>query len=598
MSLGAPAALWGLLAIPVLVLLYLLRVRRREHPVSSILLWQRSAPTLAAYRPARRIERSLLLLLQILAAAAVVVALARPTAIVRGVEGGDLILVLDLSLSMRARDVAPTRFDRARDEALDLISHLRPGRRAGIVAAGPRPQVILPLTGDHAALVAALRTLEPWDAAGDLGGAVLAAAELPLSRGGRIVVWTDAAREGLPALPHATYRILGTSADNVAITAFRIARDPGGAEALLRLDNFDDRARRVPLDVSHDRVTVYRDTVDVPGGGSRTVVFPVAGTGEFRARITTHDAVPEDDVASAVLDPAPLPAVLLVGEGNPYLERLLRVLPVARAAATRSLDPAAWGSYGVVILDRVAPGPVPPGNYLLIASVPPNLPVSAAGEVRGPEFRTWDRTDPVLQFVDLSSVRVSRSLALTVDAGRVLAGGNAPLLWAFEGGGTRAQLLAFALQDSDLPERVAFPVLLANSLAWLGGGPIEIGAGERLEIPAGAASAAELVDPAGRRRTVRAIDGAFLLPALTRAGVYHLRTEAGARAITVRPAARPAGRIKPGVAPAPSGAGGQGPEARGPLLSQVPLWPWCVLGAVAAVATEWAIATRRRGGDA
>ena len=80
--------------------------------------------------------------------------------------------------------------------------------------------------------------------------------------------------------------------------------------------------------------------------------------------------------------------------------------------------------------------------------------------------------------------------------------------------------------------------------------------------------------------------------------MYHLRTEAGARAITVRPAARPAGRIKPGVAPAPSGAGGQGPEARGPLLSQVPLWPWCVLGAVAAVATEWAIATRRRGGDA
>src|SRR5207245_1669207 len=102
--------------------------------------------------------------------AAVVVALARPTAIVRGVEGGDLILVLDLSLSMRARDVAPTRFDRARDEALDLISHLRPGQRAGIVAAGPRPQAILPLAGDHGALVAAVRARHTGDTPGAARG--------------------------------------------------------------------------------------------------------------------------------------------------------------------------------------------------------------------------------------------------------------------------------------------------------------------------------------------------------------------------------------------------------------------------------------------
>jgi len=40
-------------------------------------------------------------------------------------------------------------------------------------------------------------------------------------------------------------------------------------------------------------VTVYRDTVDVPPG-RRTVSFPVTGTGEFRAHITTHDALPED----------------------------------------------------------------------------------------------------------------------------------------------------------------------------------------------------------------------------------------------------------------------------------------------------------------
>jgi len=597
-TLGAPAALWGLLAIPVLILLYLLRVRRRDHPVSSTLLWQRSAFTLAASRPVRRIERSLLLVLQILIVAAVVLALARPTVPVPGAERGDLILVLDLSLSMRARDVAPTRFDRARSEAFDLISRLRPGQRAGIVTAGPRPLLVLPPTEDRARVRAALRALEPWDAAGDLRGAVLAAAELPGSSGGRIVAWTDAARGGLPALPRLTYRILGSSDDNVGITMFRIARGPDGARALLRLDNFGDHPRRVPLDVTHEGKAVYHEAVDVPAGGSRTVVFLVTGSGEFRARADTHDALPEDDVATAVLDPAPLPSVLLVSGGNPSLERVLRVLPVSRAAVTRSMEPSVWAAYDVVILDRTTPGPLPPGAYLLIATVPPNLPVSASGDVRHPAFSAWDATDPVLQFVDLSSVRVSRALALTAEGGRVLAGGDAPLLWAFEGGGIRALLLPFALQDSDLPQRVAFPVLIANALAWLGGGPVEIGAGEPLEIPAGAGASGELTDPAGRRRVVPAIDGMFLLPPLTRGGVYHLRTAAGTREITVRPADRPAGRIRPGVAPAGApGAGVSGSETRPLLLRQAQAWPWVLLAAVAAAAVEWALATRRRGGE-
>jgi Ca-activated chloride channel family protein len=596
-TLGTPAALWGLLAMPFLILLYLLRIRRKDHPVSSVLLWQRSAPTLAAYRPSRRIERSLLLLLQLLATAAIVTGLARPSVIARAPDHGDVVLVLDLSLSMRARDVSPTRFDHARDEALDVVAHLHPGQRAGIVVAGPRPQVLVPPTGDGARLTKALRTLEPWDAAGDVAGAVVAASELPLGPGERIVVWTDGARGPLPALPQATYRMLGTSDDNVGITMFRAARGPNGAEALLRVDNFSGRARQVPLEVTHGRLPVYRSTLDLPAGEARTVVFPITGDGVFRARLTTHDALPDDDVASAVLDPAPLPSVLLVSAGNPYLERLLRVLPVGRAEQTRSVDPTLWGSYGVVILDRINPGPVPPGDYLLIASVPSNLPITASGDVQRPGLTTWERTDPVLRFVDLGSVRVARALTLTPGGGRVLAGGDVPLLWAYEGGGIRALLLGFALQDSDLPQRVAFPILIANSLAWLGGGVLDVRAGEALQLPAAGGSEAGLFDPSGRRQVVHATGGMFLLPPLTRAGVYRLESPAGTRLITVHNADLRAGMIRPGTSPRghpPASRTGSG----GPLATRVSVWPWLVLGAVVAVMGEWILATRRRGGDA
>jgi len=78
MTLGLPAALWLLAVLPVIVLLYMLRARRHDVPMSSVLLWQRARQDLLVHLPVRRLERSLLLVLQLLTAAVVVLALARP----------------------------------------------------------------------------------------------------------------------------------------------------------------------------------------------------------------------------------------------------------------------------------------------------------------------------------------------------------------------------------------------------------------------------------------------------------------------------------------------------------------------------------------
>jgi hypothetical protein len=95
----------------------------------------------------------------------------------------------------------------------------------------------------------------------------------------------------------------------------------------------------------------------------------------------------------------------------------------------------------------------------------------------------------------------------------------------------------------------------------------------------------------------------FPLPPLTRAGVYQLKTAAGTRVITVHPADAPAGRIRPGGMPASTpeaagGAAGRNSEVGRPLLTRLPVWPWLVLAAIGAASWEWALATRRRGGDA
>jgi Ca-activated chloride channel homolog len=591
-NLGVPAALWGLAAIPALIALYLLRVRRREQVVSSVLLWARSAPSWTAFRPSRRIERSLLLLLQVAAAAGLVLALAQPSVLGWAAGRGDVVLVLDASMSMRARDVAPTRFDRARAEARGVLARLGPDQRAALVLATARPIVLVPPARDRGRLGDALAAAEPWDVAGDVPGAVALAAQLAPGPRREIVVWTDAARAPVPALPGVTARVLGTAGDNTAISAFRVVRGTEGASALIRVTNFGAHPVTAPLRVIHDGASLYAATLALGPGATRTVAFPVSGTGILRAHLDVRDALPDDKDATALLDPAPLPSVLLVGPEDPPLEALLRVAPVARAAATRDTDSRAWGGYDVVILDRAATGAVPPGRYLAIGTVPPNLPANPSGTVEAPDFATWDRGDPVLRFVDFTGVQVRRAMRLSPASGRVLAAGPTPLLWAYDGGGVRAIVVAFALADSDLPRHVAFPVLLSNSLAWLGGDASGLRAGDRFDVPAAGAADAVVVQPDGRRVRLHARDGIFSVP-LHRAGVYRVIASDGERQLSAALGSETAGLIAPGAA-------GRAEAAPAPArrAAHLAAWPWFVLLVAVAALGEWALATRRHGGDA
>lgn len=158
--LADPGALVWLGAVAAVVLLGLLALLRRRRALSRAggPLAPRLAPGAGAARPAARLG------LAGTGLALLVLALSRPqcgsrTELARR-AGLDLVVVLDTSRSMLARDVAPDRLSRARLEVGELLDHLA-GDRAGIVVFAGGAFVLCPLTSDAAAARLFLRAAAP-----------------------------------------------------------------------------------------------------------------------------------------------------------------------------------------------------------------------------------------------------------------------------------------------------------------------------------------------------------------------------------------------------------------------------------------------------
>src|SRR5215467_1872199 len=120
----APLALAGLIFIPAVLAMYLLKLRRDERIVPSTLLWSRLSTDVEANAPWQRLRRSLLLLLQLLLVALLVLLAARPFVERPAGLAGDLVLVIDTSASMGATDVTPSRLDSAKAAAIDALKDL------------------------------------------------------------------------------------------------------------------------------------------------------------------------------------------------------------------------------------------------------------------------------------------------------------------------------------------------------------------------------------------------------------------------------------------------------------------------------------------
>jgi len=158
MSFLSPEALWLLAALPASVALYLLVLRRKKREAvrfASLTLIKESVGKNLWWR--RHLPPAMLLL----ALGAMIGAIARPTAVITLPSSHEtVILAIDVSGSMRAADVQPSRIEAAQAAAREFIAQQPRSTRIGLVAFAGSAALVQPPTSNRHDLLAALEQLQ------------------------------------------------------------------------------------------------------------------------------------------------------------------------------------------------------------------------------------------------------------------------------------------------------------------------------------------------------------------------------------------------------------------------------------------------------
>ena len=476
-----PLALIGLVGLPIIVAFYMLRLRRRDLPVGSTFLWQQLVRDVEANAPWQRLRFSWLLLVQLLIALVVVVAAARPFMTVESDLAANVVLIVDTSASMAADEDGGSRIALARQAAREVVGELPQGGRVTVVAADDSARVLVSETDDRAAALAAIDGLEATQVPGNLTDAfALASALAARDSDSTVVVVTDANADPLPRVgigaPIRVERVGETDA-NQAVAALSALRRSGGAQVDLFVavsnPSSTDASRR--LEVYADGELVDARQLAIPAGQRSDAIVssvPAAAT-LVEARLSGDDALAADDRAFALVPQEGSVRALVVGDGNTYLESALALLPrlelfaVGPGGYDDALEDAADAGtpYGLFIFDRFVPDEPPAAPALYIGPSRDGAYGESGLYVEGPALARTDPDDPLLRFVDLSTLHVGRARQITLADGVepvIESTAGDPLLAAGRVNGRGVAVLSFALGDSDLPLQVAFPLLMSN----------------------------------------------------------------------------------------------------------------------------------------
>ncbi|MBV8758362.1 MAG: VWA domain-containing protein [Deltaproteobacteria bacterium] len=635
---------------------YIIKMRRRRFEVPFSQLWKRVLEQKDANSLWKQLKRLISLLLILMIVGLLLFAALDPTLGAVDRKARSVVILLDSSASMKALDGDDagkhTRMDIAKQKAKRLIDGMGGGDVAMVMRVDGQATPMSRFSSDGPVLDKIVDGISASDTPADLPRALGAAADALRDRKNPLIVlvsdgafpeqqlgqvaW-DAAGKSLSAVDlsgiDVRYIPVGHRSDNVGIVAFNVRRyiaNKAAYEVFIEIQNFGTEPAHRDLYLYNGANPVHEpQRIDLaPGQKVRQIYdkLPISEENQLRAALKPlntaggSDPFALDDTAYALLPARKKQKVLMVTEDNLFLEGALLVYdnidPLKVSPAEYAAKPSLADGMDVVIFDDYTPDalPPPPASLLFFHPTGPNSPFKVTGELAAPRITEVDEGHPVMRWVAMSDVYMDKSNTFAIDPklgeSAVAFSVRDAIIAAKRDGHRKILAFGFSLPSAgresatDLPMRVAFPMLLVNTLDWFAGDQADLlttyATGKRERVPLDGvvgATEADVRGPDGSTTKTPVLDGLATFYG-THVGYYDLTAKAadGTMMSQIQLAANLASPTESDIAPSTKLTLG-GRELKAPeafaITHSRKLWIYILLLAGALIVTEWVTYHRR-----
>ncbi len=470
MTFLAPAFLWSLAALVPLAAIYFLKVRPRKKPVTAFFLWQKIFTEKKASALFKRLRDVFSLLLMVLAFAAIAFALAEPD--LAGDERKDLLIVVDHSASMSAKDGTTTRLEKAKQRARDLITGMNGTQRAAVASFAEVTRMLEHPTRHRKALLEAVNSIQPTELPSRVEALRALQPGDEWMKDTRVLLITDGCLDAPERLPNVEVLRITDAAKNVGIARADLRSVPGGPARLglfiLPVSSFTELVKTditlMHVD-SNKLVKIIPVTLQPSENSAVTLTLDDAPSGRWKAMLGLEDALESDNTAFLYVPPRqPVPVGVMADD--PFFfqnavsafERSDQLLSLAEDTKTAQF----MLSKGKVPAEISTVVFQPSGDSSVWSKV--------GAEIAAPVPKVLAKDHPLLRYLDAEAMTFAGARQITAPTGAVVLVADEsgpPLIYLMRQGAQTVCVVNLDPLAAQFYLSAWFPVLIHNAAAHL-----------------------------------------------------------------------------------------------------------------------------------
>ena len=473
-----PSGLWLLLGVPILILIYLIKSRHEDRPVSSTYIWKLSSRFMKKRLPLQKVRKVLLFLLQLFMIVTAALMVARPAAF--NGEICEYVAILDLSAGMETADEEGiTRLNRAVEQISELAKETESGHKITVILASDKASYLVQSATTADDVTFALESVETSLGGCNLDLALeLAASVCERSNRAEVFFYTDQNYSDTPGI-----NVVNVSAQewNVAVTGLSLTDTDQESLLTASLTSYHRETTvtvGLKIDGKIEKATIVTCPIDTP----TEVVFatePLGSNYTAEVFIEETDGLSWDNSYCLCSESTRKCNVLLFSQTPFYLNSALNALGNCQVTVISSPEEMPAGNYDLYLYDGIYPATYPTDGAIIqfgAGKLPEGLGAKESVSIESPLEIVTQQSEPassdaqsntenLLTDINLNDTVVSHYTPLTGDSrweSILECDGASVCMAAKTVSGKPHTVLSFDLHDSNLALQQDFVVLMRN----------------------------------------------------------------------------------------------------------------------------------------